>query len=543
MKNIAWLLFSFLSVANTQAQKVAFSFQLANAVRNICPACLNDFNELTPVGDTLTSLDLRGYELKNLEGIQNFRSLKYLNCANNKLTKISALPESLEILYCFRNELVSLPALPERLKLLYANDNQLANLPALPESVEVLDCSNNQIKELPNLPARLQKLDFMHNPISLEKLPLLPDSLTSLRCPISVHNHLQKTYPHLLKPLDDEKYVLLDAALAADIRKHCKNCVSEDNYLLSFKIFTTKYGALTLTNPQIRNLSSLQRMEIEHLKIEIPNLEFLDVLPRGLVSLDCSNMQLTKLPVLPNTLIYLNCANNKIKVLPPLPQYIQFLNCTNNQIEVFPNIASKSELRHFFIGKNKLKKIYLPANTEKGLIRIEKFNVSFNELEEIKISKFGYVGFFDCSNNKIKKIYIEGANEFDFLDATINHFDCSYNQIDTLHWSLFISVDKINCSHNNISSLDISAESIGELDCSFNNIKDIPRNLVQSVQKKLVYDNNPIPEDKKQKIDERFSIVHQRYEKQREKQARRNNRGGGGGGGLKLMDFLWMGGR
>jgi len=106
--------------------------------------------------------------------------LKELECYNNQLSSLPALPEKLTKLSCSNNRFSSLPALPEKLKVVECSNNQLSSLPALPEKLKVVECSNNQLSSLPALPEALQQLYCYNNHLS--SLPALPEALVRLIC-------------------------------------------------------------------------------------------------------------------------------------------------------------------------------------------------------------------------------------------------------------------------------------------------------------------------------------------------------------------------
>ena len=161
------------------------------------------------------SLDLREQgPIHNLQGIQFFKKLNFLNCTGIELETLPALPPSLNHLYCDSNKLVSLPKLPSQLGLLRCSYNLLTSLPALPKSLDQVMCNYNQIKELPPFSDSLTILYCDHNQLKslpelkqlsqlscsfnqLLKLPDLPVSLNYLECGNNELTTLPKLPPHL----------------------------------------------------------------------------------------------------------------------------------------------------------------------------------------------------------------------------------------------------------------------------------------------------------------------------------------------------------
>jgi Leucine-rich repeat (LRR) protein len=236
--------FVFAFVSALQAQYVMLSDSyFSNRLRNMFPACFNLNGELdTTCTDitTLRRLDIHApivngslVPMYNINGIQYFDSLRYLNCAGNALSSIFQLPPYLDTLICnsqydpgFINgyRFGALPPLPptltyldishngfdslrhlnEGLRWLNCNGNSvhlsggfdrpsMRYIDSLPSTLEYLDCSANALTALPRLPAGLQVLKAANNrfvvniiPYSfnfpgIACLPVLPASLDTLR--------------------------------------------------------------------------------------------------------------------------------------------------------------------------------------------------------------------------------------------------------------------------------------------------------------------------------------------------------------------------
>ncbi len=145
--------------------------------------CMINGNQLDTTCKVVTkrySINIDGLQAQSVEGIQYFDSLRILNCRNNNLTGITALPRLLYELECSNNQLNSLPDLPATLRKLTCGNNNLSALPALPANLFDLRCSLNEITALPALPLKLNTLWCNYN--QLTSLPALPDSLRSLWC-------------------------------------------------------------------------------------------------------------------------------------------------------------------------------------------------------------------------------------------------------------------------------------------------------------------------------------------------------------------------
>ncbi len=246
----------------------------ANAIRSVCPTCIDASNNLLPPATNLTILDVSNKNIADLTGIVGFTSLLQLNCANNQLTILPALPTSLSWLFCEINQITELPPLPNNLVVLYCGSNQLKKLPTLPNTLERLLCSNNQLTELPKLPNNLYLLIC-----SVNLLTYLPDFrvLVWLYCDNNLLTALP-TLPNTIRTLS------------------CSN-----NKLKTLPQLPASLQFVYCNDNQLTSLPELQ-------PTTIPLTQF--------YGLHCYNNLLTCLPILPNSLSSLYIDADKIKCLP-----------------------------------------------------------------------------------------------------------------------------------------------------------------------------------------------------------------------------------
>jgi|GEM_PF-1933747 len=106
------------------------------------------------------NLNISNRSISSLAGLEYFvgTNLTGLNCSQNQLTALPALPTSLTGITCSNNQLTSLPALPTGLTYLECNGNYLSELPALPAGLNALFCGANRLIGLPSLPASLTNI-------------------------------------------------------------------------------------------------------------------------------------------------------------------------------------------------------------------------------------------------------------------------------------------------------------------------------------------------------------------------------------------------
>ena len=191
MKKLLLLLVIFCITKDLWAQYVTIpDANFAAWLRaNVRPAMNgNQMDTSSQAVVTLTSINVQNKNILNLDGIQYFSSLSYLNCYHNQLSSLPELPASLKYLSCGMNPIMSLPALPSSLQTLVCYRDSLTSLPDLPGSLQNLVCYHNQLKKMPKLPGSLTYLDCSDN--YLTALPALPELEQTLYCNNNQLNNL-----------------------------------------------------------------------------------------------------------------------------------------------------------------------------------------------------------------------------------------------------------------------------------------------------------------------------------------------------------------
>ncbi len=141
----------------------------------------DSMNTSSPLVTNRTSITVFNIAISDLNGIQYFTSLRYLNCSqNNSNVNLPTLPNTLDTLKCNTNVFTNLPALPNTLLYLDCGSNYLTNISTLPSSIKYLDCSNNQLTTIPSLPNSLTHLDIESN--NLTNISALPSALIFFNC-------------------------------------------------------------------------------------------------------------------------------------------------------------------------------------------------------------------------------------------------------------------------------------------------------------------------------------------------------------------------
>ncbi len=320
----------------------------------------------------ITEMDCSNLDIKSLEGLQYFDSLKELTCYRNEIAYIPPLPSKLEYLSCFNNRLDSLPALPNTIKTLLCdgnyltylpvlpntlielqcNDNLLTELPVIPASLRYLWCKNNQLQTLPKLPLNLEVLRCDNN--ELTTLPMLPASLVALSCAINKLDSLPPI-PGSVKQLFCSRNSLTSIFFSASselLLLHCthnlidsfhtlpstlENLYCSSNRLITLPTLPSSLITLECDTNRLQSLPTLPET-LGRLKCSANSIDSFINLSASLRSLHCSNNRLKKLPALPNTLRELFCSNNQLINLPPLPNELRYLFCSNNNLSEIPQL-------------------------------------------------------------------------------------------------------------------------------------------------------------------------------------------------------------
>jgi uncharacterized repeat protein (TIGR01451 family) len=256
--------------------------------------CMTGNQMDTTCSAVLDSTDIlcNNVPIRDLTGIQYFKSLDYLNCSNDSLYNIPPLPSSITTLWCSANNLSALPSLSStNVDNLDCSYNQLTQLPPGAGSVSSVNCNNNKITSLP--PLYLTEISCNGN--QLTSLPELPPVLTILEC----SNNMLDSLPPLPQSL---------TWLA------CAN-----NHLSSLQALPRALHGLDCSGNQLTVLPALY-----------DSYDYMEWY------LNCSNNFLTSLPSFPFFLNYLDCSNNPLVSLPSWSERLQYLYCGHTQISSLP---------------------------------------------------------------------------------------------------------------------------------------------------------------------------------------------------------------
>ncbi|MDF3029164.1 MAG: hypothetical protein K0S23_3471 [Fluviicola sp.] len=236
------------------------------------------------------SLEISGLNISSIDGVEAFVNLINLNCYNNQISVLPALPSTLEFLDCSSNQLSSLPALPGSLYILLCKNNLLTTFAALPPSLVIFGFDGNQVTTLPALPSSLNILSCSYN--LLTELTGLPTNLQQLICSNNQLINLPVLPPTLFLLFCDSIGVSTLPALPSTLHG-----------------LTCRYNGI----------------------IALPQL------PGSLNNLSCDGNQLTGLPAIPAGLVHLDCMDNQIHCFEPFPVSLIYLSIEGNPFTCLPN--------------------------------------------------------------------------------------------------------------------------------------------------------------------------------------------------------------
>ncbi len=183
---------------------------------------------------------------------------------------------------------------------------------------------------------------------------------------------------------------------------------------------------------------------------------------KNLTDLDCSSNQLTFLQFNNSNLINLDCSSNQLTELNlPSNSDLTNLNCSSNQLtELW--IYGNTSLSSINCSDNLINDFIISENTP-----LMNLNISLNELTNLSTNIYS-VEQLNCSHNEISNLDILS------FCSELNYLDCSYNQLTNLNISENMGLTSLNCSNNQVLNVDITANiSLTSLKCFSNQLTSL----------------------------------------------------------------------
>ena len=428
----------------------------------------------------VTGIDVSDKSISSLKGIEYFTALTELKCFFNQLTELDVSKNTaLEYLYCYDNQLKSLDVSKNTALIwLYCSANQLTSLDVSNNTaLTALECSGNQLKSL----------DVSKN-TALKWLFCDGNQLTSLDVSNNTALYDLDCYNNQLTSLDVSGCTKLESL----------NCYY--NNLTTLDVTNcTALKELYCYGNQLTTLDVSGCTALGHLECYINQLTFLNVSGcTALRYLDCSKNQLTSLDVTNCTaLTDLNCRDNQLTTLNVSGcAVLKTLSCYNNQIRgtamtnlvnSLPDWKTASEEGTLLVYRdetpagNMMTKVQVKIATDKNWnVQIwdeEEYNWVPYEGEtpdgiEISEENFpdenfrAYVSSEDIDRNRDGYLSDEEI-------SGVTTITVSYHEISDLKGiEFFTALTELNCSYNQLTSLDVSHNmALTRLYCYCNRIR------------------------------------------------------------------------
>jgi Leucine-rich repeat (LRR) protein len=389
--------------------------------------------------DQIEMLDISGQEITDLTGIEDFKSLRELNCQSNYLTSLNLHNNSkLESLYSGYNNLTELKLPFENLKLLDCTYNDLDTLNLLQlNNLEKLYCSNNKLKII-NLTGN--------------------KSLTTLFCENNEIENIDLSANTNLEMLIIRGNQLTSLDISVNARLTNLDCQSNS------------LNQLNLKNGNIENLGIVDASfnpDLYCIEVDDPAIAYEKNVwyknNYAIYTEDCSNLnrEMTYVPdnVFEENLISLgyDIGTPDDSVATAVLQQITIINLSNSGIKDLTGIEAFTNLQTFICEGNYLTSLDFSSNK-----KLKTLQCAYNQLTSLIINSNTNLEYLSCYKNKLSELDIS-SNLSLFL------FHCGYNNLSKLDLKAHQNLLELSCTNNKLKYLDLSAtDSLVFVDCSDN---------------------------------------------------------------------------
>lgn len=260
--------------------------------------------------------------------------------------------------------------------------------------------------------------------------------------------------------------------------------------------------ALNLSNKNMLSYLNLQNSDIYELDCSnsklttlilngCSNLHILDCSNNLLTSLDLSGLNITReayyLGSGPNTLTHykggVDCSHNNLTNLNIANLTTNFLNCSYNNLTSLnastltlvkmPNVplyAIPEPSLYFDCSHNQLNSLAV-----NGSFVIQYFDCSYNNLTMLNVPNI-ITQFFSCNNNNLTSLNISDSSEINILNMSYNSMTSFVSPVlpevsnPNGIMTYFNTSHSLNCSHNQLTFLNLNNTQIPSVNASDNNI-------------------------------------------------------------------------
>lgn len=327
--------------------------------------------------DTISYLNISGKNIKDLNGIQDFKALADLNCSNNNITDIKLSNNTaLQVLNCSNNTIASL------------NLNQNTVL------VELF-CSNNALTDL----------DLGYN--------------TKLNIVVAHSNNLISLN---IKNNNNTNIASFDARNNPSL-----TCIMVDNAVYSLANWT-KIDAHTVFSencPAIPNLAFVPDVNFEKALIDLGHDsgntdEYVPVSNIDtLIDLDITGKNINDLTGIEyfNALEVLVCKDNNLQDINLTKNTaLKVLDCSNNSLTAL-NLSQNIGLGTLLCNNNKINNLDLKQNANLNFL-----NCSYNNLPDLDLTRNRLLYRIYCNDNDLSSLNVKNGN-----NTGVGRFDARNN--------------------------------------------------------------------------------------------------------------------
>ena len=310
------------------------------------------------------------------------------------------------------------------------------------------------------------------SPIEASAFPIIPDGN------IEFEDANFKAY--CIKNFDkngDKEISYLEASTVTDIK-----CGKQGIHSLSGIQFFTSLKTLYCSDNQIASLE-VHNKSLESLDCPSNLLSSIDVSgATNLISLTCPSNNISTIDISHNTnLKVLRCGKNSIEHLDLSnnPLLVE-LYCNNNDKLTQLDISHNPLLSELNCNNDKLTQLDISHNPNLGKLRCVN-----NELTSLDVSNNSSMWYLNCSSNKLTSLIMgshsdvslkidcssNNLSSLDVSEVSLETLNCSNNSIKEIKLPKYPYVSSINCSHNLLSNLSIPSNStFMDVNCSHNNL-------------------------------------------------------------------------
>lgn len=487
---------------------------------------LNDYIPTTNI-NSLKELSISGnanyiWEIKSLEGIEDFIALEKLTIALNEVVTIDlSNSPNLKELY------ITSDALLENLNI--SNNIKLENFHCIVTSINSIDLSNNiNIKDLAIGNSSIIDLDLSNNG-NLERVEITHGIIENINLNNNNNTKInQASFEGLFNlkciRVDNENYSKTNWTQIDDNSVFSETCgnfqqltyVPDDNFeqeLINLGYDSGPLDDYVLTS----NIDTIERLDIENKNIsdmtgiqDFVSLTYLDCSDNYFLKIDVN--KLTKIETLicgAGNLNDLDITNNiLIKFLSVNDSKLSSINLTNNinleHLVIYGNnlsvldISKNHKLRLLGCSSNNLTQLDTSYNPD-----LYWLDIYFNKITSLDTSKNLKLARLDCFNNSIKELNLINNKELTFLNCrnnnlinvdlrnnnnhkiSSNNFDLRYNPSLTC-----VLVDDVNYSKTNWTKIEDIA--IYKLNCDPPKLTYVPDDNFEQELINLGYDSGSL---------------------------------------------------